>query len=62
MRSTIRSRAYTLLGLAVWKSAKFYVNTNYGKYIPSRRQTLIGALVLAVVGGALAGVRQTSSS
>jgi len=51
----MRNKLYTFLGVAVWKSAKFYVNTNYGKYIPSRRQALIGGVALAVVGAGVAG-------
>ena len=50
----MRNKGYTLLGFVVWKTVKFYVVMNYGKYVPSRRQALIGALVLAVIGAGVA--------
>ena len=37
----MRNKGYTVLGVFVWKTVKFYVKMNYGKYIPSRRQALI---------------------
>ena len=51
----MRNKGYTVLGVFVWKTVKFYVKMNYGKYIPSRRQALIGAVVLAALGAGAAG-------
>jgi hypothetical protein len=39
---------YKLLGFAVWKGARWYVQRRYGRLIPSRR-VLTGALVVSAV-------------
>jgi hypothetical protein len=50
--------AYKLLGMAVWKGAKWYVRRTYGHLVPSRRVALAGLVALIVAALALAGRRQ----
>jgi hypothetical protein len=42
---------YRLLGMAVWKGAKWFLRRRYGQYVPSRR-----VLAAVAVGTAIAGV------
>jgi hypothetical protein len=50
--------AYKLLGMAVWKGAKWYLRRTYGHLIPSRRVALAGLVALIVAALALAGRKQ----
>jgi hypothetical protein len=51
---------YKILGFAVWKGARWYINRRYGRLIPSRR-VLAGALVVSAVSAmALAATRRES--
>jgi|AntDryMetagUQ255_1029468.scaffolds.fasta_scaffold01608_2 hypothetical protein len=53
---------YKLLGLAVWKGARWYMGRRFGRLIPSRR-VLTGALVVTVVSGlAVAATRRNDES
>jgi hypothetical protein len=50
--------AYKLLGMAVWKGAKWYLRRTYGHLVPSRRVALAGLVALVVAALALAGRKQ----
>jgi len=51
---------YKLLGLAVWKGARWYMGRRYGRLVPSRR-VLAGALVASAVSAlAVAATRRES--
>ena len=50
--------AYKLLGMAVWKGAKWYLRREYGHLIPSRRVALAGVVAVSVAALAVAGRRQ----
>jgi len=39
---------YRLLGFAVWRGARWYMNRRYGHLVPSRR-VLTGAFVVSAV-------------
>ena len=49
---------YRLLGMAVWKGAKWYLRRTYGHLVPSRRVALAGAVALIVAALAVAGRKQ----
>jgi hypothetical protein len=49
---------YKLLGMAVWKGAKWYLRRTYGHLVPSRRVVLAGFVALVVAALALAGRKQ----
>jgi len=48
---------YKLLGMAVWKGARWWVRRRYGD---RPRQIALGLLVLGVVGALAAGARRAS--
>ena len=50
--------AYKLLGMAVWKGAKWYLRRTYGHLVPSRRVALAGLVALVVAALAVAGRKQ----
>ena len=53
---------YKLLGLAVWKGARWYLGRRYGHLVPSRR-VFASALVVTVVSAlAVAATHRESSS
>jgi len=53
---------YKLLGLAVWKGARWYLGRRFGHLVPSRR-IATGALVVTVVSAlAVAATRRESSA
>ena len=49
---------YKLLGMAVWKGAKWYVRRTYGHLIPSRRLALATVVALILAALAIAGRKQ----
>ena len=53
---------YRLLGIAVWKGAKFYVGRKYGGKLPSRALAGIGGLLVLVVGALLFSFRRGDSA
>jgi hypothetical protein len=56
----MRSAAYKLLGIAVWKGSKLYARRRYGHLVPSRRALLGGLLGLAAVAAAIGASRNRS--
>ena len=54
--------AYKLLGIAVWKGARWYMGRRFGHLVPSRR-IAAGVFVVTVVSAlAVAATRRESSS
>ena len=51
---------YKLLGMAVWKGAKWFLRRKYGAAM-APKPLLAGGLVLVLVGAALAVARQRSN-
>jgi hypothetical protein len=49
--------AYKLLGIVVWKGAKWFLRRKYGSAKPPK-SWLAGGLLLVIVGGLLAAARQ----
>jgi hypothetical protein len=52
--------AYKLLGMVVWKGAKWFLRRKYGA-ARAPKPLLAGGLVLVLVGAALAVARQRNS-
>jgi len=50
---------YKLLGVAVWRGARWYLRRNYGRYLPSRRALSAATVAIAVGGLALAQARRS---
>jgi hypothetical protein len=51
---------YKLLGMAVWKGAKWFLRRKYGAAM-TPKPLLAGGIVLVLVGAALAVARQRNS-
>ena len=52
--------AYKLLGMAVWKGAKWYLRRTYAHLVPSRRVALAGLVALVVAALAVVGRKQAA--
>jgi len=50
--------AYKLLGFAVWKGARWYLNRQYGHLLPSRKVGSALVVALAIGGLMAAGARR----
>jgi hypothetical protein len=51
---------YRLLGMAVWKGAKWFLRRRYGQYVPSRRVLAAAAVASTIAGLILAQRREAS--
>ena len=49
---------YRLLGMAVWKGARFYLRRRYGARVPSRTLAALGAVLVLAVGAAVLAARR----
>lgn len=54
--------AYKLLGVIVWKGARWFLNRRYGHLLPSRRVGSALVVGLAIAGLLAAGSRRDSSA
>jgi len=53
--------AYKLLGVIVWKGARWFLNRRYGHLLPSRRVGSAVVVGLAIAGLIAAGARRDPS-
>jgi hypothetical protein len=50
---------YRLLGMAIWKGAKWFLRRRYGRLVPSRRVAGLGFVGLAALALALGRTRKS---
>lgn len=48
---------YKLLGMVVWRAAKWFLARRYGHLVPSRRAAAVGLIAVAVLSLMLVGRR-----
>jgi hypothetical protein len=53
---------YRLLGMAVWKGGRFYLNRKYGGKLPARMVAGFGGLLILAAGALLFSARRGDSA